>query len=172
VRRGAAPRASTCKETHRTKPSSHSKVLAQRRRARNDSRPQDSARRGGLPCGSAGHRPSTERAGRALATACLKHARPRHARPVQPPEGQGRVSRRRGGALRSLHKKIPGSTAGAPTWYSHGDGRLGSMGGPRAPHGRGAAVLRLEGTQPGKVTQWRTPTPPVQHRAEAKEGKR
>jgi hypothetical protein len=46
------------------------------------------------------------------------------------------------------------------------------MSGPRAPHGRGAAVLRLEGQQTGKVTRRRTPTPPVQHIAETKEGKR
>jgi hypothetical protein len=44
------------------------------------------------------------------------------------------------------------------------------MGGPRAPHGRGAAVLRLDGSHPGKVTRQRTPTPPVQHREEIKEG--
>jgi hypothetical protein len=35
---------------------------------------------------------------------CLKHARPRLARPSQPPEGQGRGSRRQGGAFHSLHR--------------------------------------------------------------------
>jgi hypothetical protein len=46
------------------------------------------------------------------------------------------------------------------------------MSGTRAPYGREAAVLRLEGQQTGKVTRRRTPTPPVQHSAETKEGKR
>jgi hypothetical protein len=69
-------------------------------------------------------------------------------------------------------KKYPGSTAGAHSWSSHGDGGLEGMSGPIAPHGRGAAVLRLEGTQPGMVTRRRTPTPPVQHSAEDKKGKR
>jgi hypothetical protein len=44
------------------------------------------------------------------------------------------------------------------------------MDGPRAPHGRGAAVLRLEGSHPGKVTRRRTPTPSVRHREETKGG--
>jgi hypothetical protein len=66
----------------------------------------------------------------------------------------------------------PSSMAGSHSWSSHGDGGLGGMSGPRAPHGRGAAVLRLEGQQTGKVTRRRTPTPPVQHIAETKEGKR
>jgi hypothetical protein len=34
----------------------------------------------------------------------LKAPRLRHVRPAQPPESQGRGSRRRGGAPRSLHK--------------------------------------------------------------------
>jgi hypothetical protein len=44
------------------------------------------------------------------------------------------------------------------------------MDGLRVPHDRRAAVLRLEGSHPGKVTRRRTPTPPVQHREETKEG--
>jgi hypothetical protein len=102
---------------------------------------------------------------------CSKHARPCLARPAQPPEGQGRVSRQRGGALVpcTRNSRLDGR---CHTWSSHGDGGLGAMGGPRAPHGHGAAVLRLDGTHPGKVTRQRTPTPPVQRREETKEGKR
>jgi hypothetical protein len=44
------------------------------------------------------------------------------------------------------------------------------MAGRRAPLVHGAAVLRLEGRHPGKDTRWRTPTPPVPHREEIKEG--
>jgi hypothetical protein len=44
------------------------------------------------------------------------------------------------------------------------------MGGPRAPHERDAAVLRLEGQHPGMATRRRTPTPSVLNREELKEG--
>jgi hypothetical protein len=69
-------------------------------------------------------------------------------------------------------KRNHSPTAGSHTRSLHGDGGLGSMGGSRAPHGRGAAVLRLEGQQSGKFTRRCTPTPLVHHRAESKEGKR
>jgi hypothetical protein len=36
---------------------------------------------------------------------CLRHARPRHVRPAQPPGNQGRGSRRRGGAPRPLQRQ-------------------------------------------------------------------
>jgi hypothetical protein len=44
------------------------------------------------------------------------------------------------------------------------------MGGPRAPHERDAAVLRLEGRHPGMATLRRTPTPSVLNREKLKEG--
>jgi hypothetical protein len=66
-----------------------------------------------------------------------------------------------------------GSKAGDLRWSSHGNGGPGGMDGPRAPLVRGAAVLRLEGRQPGKDTRRHTPTPPVPNREVIKgEGKR
>jgi hypothetical protein len=50
----------------------HTQALARRRRARNDSRPETPARRGGLPCGSAGRRPALIAQRRARATAVPK----------------------------------------------------------------------------------------------------
>jgi hypothetical protein len=44
------------------------------------------------------------------------------------------------------------------------------MGGPRAPHERDAAVLRLEGRHPGMASRRCTPTPSVLNREELKEG--
>jgi hypothetical protein len=55
-------------------------------------------------------------------------------------------------------------------WSSHGVGGPGGMGGPRAPHERDAAVLRLEGQHLGMATRRRTPTPSVLNREELKEG--
>jgi hypothetical protein len=100
---------------------------------------------------------------------CVAHARPRLARSAQPPGNQEHVTRRSGGARRPLHSAL-GSKAGDHRWSSHGDGGLGGMDGPRAPLNRGAAVLRLEGRQPGKDTRRRTPTPPVPNGEEIKEG--
>jgi hypothetical protein len=100
---------------------------------------------------------------------CVAHARPRLARSAQPPGNQGRVTRRSGGARHPLHSAL-GSKAGDHRWSSHGDGGPGGMDGPRAPHNRGAAVLRLEGRQPGMDMRRRTPTPPVPNRKEIKEG--
>jgi hypothetical protein len=100
---------------------------------------------------------------------CVAHARPRLARSAQPPGNQGCVTRRSGSAQHPLHSAL-GSKAGDHRWSSHGDSGPGDMDGPRAPHNRGAAVLRLEGRQPGKDTQRRTPTPPVPNREEIKEG--
>jgi hypothetical protein len=60
----------------------------------------------------------------------------------------------RGGAAAhdiSCNNKL-GSKAGDLRWSSHGDGGPEGMDGPRAPHDRGAAVLRLEGSHPGKDT--------------------
>jgi hypothetical protein len=48
-------------------------------------------------------------------------------------------------------KRNHSPTAGSHTRSLHGDGGLGSMGGSRAPHGRGAAVLRLEGASQGST---------------------
>jgi hypothetical protein len=63
-----------------------------------------------------------------------------------------------------------GSKAGDLRWSSHSDGGPGGMDGPRAPLDRGAAVLRLEGSHPGRDTRRRTPTSPVPHREGTKEG--
>jgi hypothetical protein len=68
-----------------------------------------------------------------------------------------------------LHDTL-GTKAGNHKWSSHGVGGPGGMSGPRAPHERDAAVLRLDGRQPGKETRRRTPTPLAQNRAESKEG--
>jgi hypothetical protein len=65
-----------------------------------------------------------------------------------------------------------GSKGGVLRWSSHGDGGPEGMDGPRAPHDRGAAVLRLEGSHPGKDTRRRTPTPLVPHKGETKEGEK
>jgi hypothetical protein len=100
---------------------------------------------------------------------CVSYARPRLARSAQPPGNQGRDTRRSGGAQRSLHNTLD-SKAGDHRWSSHGDGVPGGMDGPRAPLNHGAAVLRLEGQQPGNDTRRRTPTPPVPNREEIKEG--
>jgi hypothetical protein len=103
---------------------------------------------------------------------CTAHARPRLVRSAWPPSNQGRVTRRSGGAQHPLHSAL-GSKAGDHRWSSHGDGVPGGMDGPRAPHERGAAVLRLEGQHPGMDTRRRTPTPPVPNKEEIKErGKR
>jgi hypothetical protein len=51
-------------------------------------------------------------------------------------------------------KRCHGSTASSHTDSSHGDGGLRGMSGPGAPHGRGAAVLRLNGQHSGMIT-WR-----------------
>jgi hypothetical protein len=110
-----------------------------------------------------------ELAGRALATAVRSARVPRLARSAQPPGNQGRVTRRSSGARRPLHSAL-GSKAGDHRWSSHSDRGPGGMDGPRAPLNRGAAVLRLEGRQPGKKTRRRTPTPPVPNREEIKEG--
>jgi hypothetical protein len=63
-----------------------------------------------------------------------------------------------------------GSKAGDLGWSSHGDDEPGDMDGPRAALVHSAAVLRLEGRQPGKDTRRRTPTPPVPDREDIKEG--
>jgi hypothetical protein len=78
---------------------------------------------------------------------------------------------RRGGmaAHTPLHNKL-GAKASTHTRSSHGVGGPGGMSGPRAPHERDAAVLRLNGRQPGKATRRRTPTPSAQNRVELKEG--
>jgi hypothetical protein len=60
----------------------------------------------------------------------------------------------RGGAAAhaiSCNNKLS-SKAGDLRWSSHGDGGPEGMDGPRAPHDRGVAVLRLEGSHPGKDT--------------------
>jgi hypothetical protein len=100
---------------------------------------------------------------------CVAHARPRLARSTQPPGNQGRITRRSGSAQHPLHSAL-GSKAGDHRWSSHGDGGPGGMDGPRAPQNCSAAVLRLEGRQPGKDTRRHTPTPPVPNREEIKEG--
>jgi hypothetical protein len=103
---------------------------------------------------------------------CIAHARPHLVRSARPPGNQGHVTRRYGGAQQLLHSAL-GSMASEHRWSSHGDGGPGGMGGPRAPHERDAAVLRLEGQHPGMDTRRRTPTPPVLSREELKEeGKR
>jgi hypothetical protein len=100
---------------------------------------------------------------------CIVHTRPRLVRSARPPGNQGHVTRRCGGAQHLLHSAL-GSMASDHRWSSHGDGGPGGMGGPRAPHERYAAVLRLEGQHPGMDTRRRTPTPPVLNREELKEG--
>jgi hypothetical protein len=81
------------------------------------------------------------------------------------------TSARRGGmaAHTPLHNTL-GTKANIHTRSSHGVGGPGGMSGPRAPHERDAAVLRLDGRQPGKATRRRTPTPSAQNREEFKEG--
>jgi hypothetical protein len=50
-----------------------------------------------------------------------------------------------------LHNRL-GTKASIHTRSSHGVGGPGGMSGPRAPHERDAAVLRLDGRHPGKAT--------------------
>jgi hypothetical protein len=98
---------------------------------------------------------------------CIAHARPRLVRSARPPGNQGHVTRRCSGTQHLLHNAL-GSMASDHRWSSHGDSGPGGMGGPRAPHKRDAAVLRLEGQHPGMDTLRRTPTLPVLNREELK----
>jgi hypothetical protein len=129
--------------------------FARRRRARNDMRPETPARRGGLPCGSADRRPALSARWHARPQSCLRHARPRLARPAQPPGCQGRDSKRRGGTPRPLQQITHGTKAGEHKGSSHGDGELGGMTSPRALTRRGAAGVWLDGQHTGKI---RVPT--------------
>jgi hypothetical protein len=98
-----------------------------------------------------------ELAGRARAQgACSAHAF-QPVRSARPPGNQG--APRGDMAAHSIHR-----------WSSRGVGGPGGMSGPRAPHERNAAVLRLEGQHLGKATRRRTPTPSALNRAEIKEG--
>jgi hypothetical protein len=72
-------------------------------------------------------------------------------------------------ARSTLHSAL-GTKASTHKRSSHGVGGPGGMSGPRAPHGRDTAVLRLEGRQPGKATRRRTPTSSALNGAEFKEG--
>jgi hypothetical protein len=131
-------------------------------------RPVNSARRGGVLGGSTGQWPSMELAGRARA----QGARSAHAfKPVRPARSSGNKCAPGGDmAARALLHDTLGTKASNHKWSSHGVGGPGGMSGPRAPHERDAAVLRLEGRQPGKATRRRTPTSSVQNRVEFKEG--
>jgi hypothetical protein len=82
-------------------------------------------------------------------------------------------SARRGGmaAHTPLHNKH-GAKASTHTRSSHGVGGPGGMSGPRAPHERDAAVLRLDGRQPGKAARRRTPTPSAQKQSKAQGGRK
>jgi hypothetical protein len=80
---------------------------------------------------------------------CLRHARPRNVRPAQPPEGQGRCSKQRGGAPRSLHKT--GTARWPVNTKAHLTATASSGACPGAPTRRGAARLRLDGQHTGKI---------------------
>jgi hypothetical protein len=168
ARYGAAPR-HTPANMHTGRSPAQTYVPRASAASTGQKRPVISARRGGIPSGSAGQWPNMELAGRARAKG-VRSARA--ALPVRSARLPGNQGTPRGDTAARSNSSTARS-ARRPAfhrWFLHGVGGPGGMSGPRAPHERDAAVLRLEGRHPGMATRRRTPTLSALNRAEIKGG--